>query len=564
MSRQREFIVAGLVAGSILLAWSVPSSALGPDPAKGGVSSPIGSNAATPTPPGPAQGVAPKGTLPPQGAAPPAPGKSAALPAEPKWPQNFALGVGERTGFGFAVGQPGPIVVTVKWQGAPLAVILTKPGRGGAVERQGSGVVTIKYTATALDVRKGVLWGVGLRAAQEGTNPSTAAGRRYQVLANGTVSVQHPPGNMNLAQAELKALAEQAGVTKLGPPPAAPQVNAAAQKEAALQKQQAARQAQLLEQIRPKIPAEVFRKMSVGPAPGLGTETGSGTTRPGDDSAPVRSDRRSVLQSKGPRTAVEVPGMTIGPVVPGVSSTQSGQTGAAGSTQPNTVASPAITSLSISEGQKGDAVLVSGTDFSNTPGEVRFANASNPQQDLPAQVLYWNDREVLVTVPDVSQVTGSSGLVYVRRANMPSNKVPFRFTETRVLDHATTDRYVAAPYTTGVTVCHPACSYGFNLEYLTFGNSKDDEYYRNTTLRNGWVVESAHLAHVDWPLVDGRYTPVEVIGPSGTANANSYITDSRPGTSSPYVKVHWWYDAGNSTGYALRVIIRGPKGVPHQ
>jgi len=523
----------------------------------------------------PGKGVAPV-VGPVRKSGPPTPGAaSAAVPAEPKWPQAFELGVGERNGFGFVVGRPGPIVVTVRWQGGPLAVTLTKPGRGAAAEQRGSGVVTIKYMATALDVRNGVLWGVGLRGAQEGTNPSTAAGRRYQVAAKGTVTVQHPPGDVKRAQAELKARAERTGVAKPGQPAAAPQVNQAAQKAAVLQKQQAARQARMLEQIRPKIPAEAYRKMSgtisgtMGkgvPYDSLKTQSGAtGQTQSGQ-STTTGPASKSFVPPKGPRTAVEVPGRTIGAVVPGVSSTQSGQTGAVGSTQPNTVASPAITSLSVSEGQKGDPVLVSGTGFGNAQGEVRFASASNAQQDLPAQVLYWNDQEVLVTVPDVSQVTGSHGVVYVRSANMPSNKFPIRFTETRVLDHATTDRYLATPWTAGTTVDHPASSYGVNLEYLMFGNSKNDEYYRNTTLRNGWVVDSAYLAHVDWqlPMVNGRLTPVEVVGPSGTANANSYIIDSRPGTASPYVKVHWWYDAGNSTGYALRVVIRGPKGVPHQ
>ena len=83
MSRQRkELVVAGLVAAStvLLLLWSVPSSALGPETVKGGMSSPLGPGAGKPAPAGnlpaaPVQGVAPKGTLSPQVAAPPAPGK---------------------------------------------------------------------------------------------------------------------------------------------------------------------------------------------------------------------------------------------------------------------------------------------------------------------------------------------------------------------------------------------------------------------------------------------------------------------------------------------------------
>jgi hypothetical protein len=56
----------------------------------------------------------------------------------------------------------------------------------------------------------------------------------------------------------------------------------------------------------------------------------------------------------------------------------------------------------------------------------------------------------------------------------------------------------------------------------------------------------------------------ELLGPSRTDHADAYIASFKPGSNSPYANVHWWYDAGgNSAGYLLRIVIKGPKGLAH-
>src|ERR1035437_7713019 len=164
-------------------------------------------------PPRPPVVTAPK-TLPPTTVAPAKP--VAPAPAPASLSQSFVLGTGERTGFGFVVGSPGPIVVAVRWTGVPLIISLVKPG-GISVDQQGTGSVTLQYAATADDVKKGMLWSANLRPAQAAAAPSSAIAVINTpinlVVANvatGTVGVQYPPGDVSLAAAEVKAKAAQA------------------------------------------------------------------------------------------------------------------------------------------------------------------------------------------------------------------------------------------------------------------------------------------------------------------------------------------------------------------
>jgi hypothetical protein len=141
-----------------------------------------------------------------------------------------------------------------------LTVSLAKPG-GGSIDQQGNGSVTLQYNATADDVRKGMFWGVNIRPTQAA--PKSAAGTvidkplkiDMRGLAKGTVNVQHPPGDMKLAQAELKAMAAKAQALKpTSQPLATANVNILEQKQAAWEKQQRIRNAALREQFRSKIP----------------------------------------------------------------------------------------------------------------------------------------------------------------------------------------------------------------------------------------------------------------------------------------------------------------------
>jgi hypothetical protein len=79
---------------------------------------------------------------------------------------------------------------------------------------------------------------------------------------------------------------------------------------------------------------------------------------------------------------------------------------------------------------------------------------------------------------------------------------------------------------------------GYHHASLFTGFKDNDEYFLNRKLRNGWVVDSIDFA-------------------SGSAR----LEESRVGTDSPYVKVHWWCDAPwQNTSYTVKIFVKGPKG----
>jgi hypothetical protein len=511
--------------------------------------------------------------------------------SEPRWPQRFELGAGERTGFGFVVGQPGRIAVSVQWQGVPLVVRLVKPD-GSSVDKQAAGSASIEYTATVDDVKRGVLWGVSLRAAQEqepvGASSAVVYDRPIKLdvnaIATGSVNIQHPVGDLQRAQAEMNARAQRASASRASMQQRmTPVSDLAMQKQMAWNNGQAARQSRLLDQIKTRIPVEAHQKMlqqiamraqgrvmaietvpvaTAGAAPqspfsGTGTgspsewKVGGGTTRSAHFGAGAGSQATSVSRSADTGT--------------GTSGSNSGAQPVGTAPFGSAVADPAIASLSVAEGQPGDPVLIAGSGFLNNPGEVHFIVAANGK-DLTAPVTTWNDTQIFASVPDVSGVSEFNGVMYVKRGAQKSKEVSFHFRpaeEFRILNENTFDRNIQTPYRIDLgQICHPACAYGFNLDFLLIGHKEYDEYYRNTFLRNGWIVDSAYLAHLSF---SANGTATDLPGPSRTDQADAYISELRPGTNSPFVKVRWWYDAGgNSAGYVLRVVIKGPRGVPYQ
>ena len=465
---------------------------------------------------GPAQvtpGMATGKNGPPQVTSGMATGK-AVPPIEPKWPQPFELGPGEQTGFGFVAGNPGLIVVNVRWTGVPLTVILAKPG-GFFIYQQGNGSVTLQYNATADDVKKGVLWGVSLHPTQVAATPPV--GSRITVIekqvkidtrgvAKGTITIQHPPGDMALAQAELKARTVKAQALKpTSQQVATANVNVLAQKQAALQKQQTVRQAALVEKFRSRIPA-----MSGIPLERKG-------------------------EGKGTVPQIAVP-------------------------------KPVITSLSSTSGQPGDPVLLLGSGFSSVPGEVHFIVADG--KDVVAQTNYWNDEAIVAIVPDVSGIWAFNGLIYVKRGASSSNPLAFRFepsVEYRTLvmrNHggATWNEFIEAgtdPVNGNGVVLHDYRVTIFSIIEGFTGARGDDQFYLNfpTHLKNGWTADSAYLS------MPGNSGGIQIVG-----SADAYISEFTPGTATDVtiLKVHWWADFGSAVWYSPYIVIKGPKGLPYQ
>jgi hypothetical protein len=525
---------------------------------------PAATRAQVVVPPRPTVVTAPK-TLPPTTVAP---AKSVApAPAPASLSQSFVLGTGERTGFGFVVGSPGPIVVAVRWTGVPLIISLVKPG-GISVDQQGSGSVTLQYTATADDVKKGMLWSANVRPAQPAAAPSSAVDKPIRLVvadaATGTVNVQYPAGDVNLAQAELTAKSNQA----LAATPAPQQLSSTlasdlAAKQAALQTAQQTRQVAILNALKLQVPAQalqqasarvaVSEKASGGPPVTTAPTKATGGTSDGTNTkATSTSAGTNTKTSGGSVPATTAPtkdtGTPAGTNPKATGTSQQAQVTSAGTNAPATLAAdPSVGLLSAASGQPGDPILISGSGFSGVPGEVHFIVANG--KDFVAPVSVWNDTQIFAAVPDVSGVQAYSGQMYVKRGTSSSKLVPFGFNpsmEIRTLG-ITNDRSAAgaAVNLSQGTVLHPTSN-----DYL-FGHRGDDQFFASTSLKNGWTVKSAYVMGYGGG-------GVFVFG-----SGNAYVSESRQGTDSPYVKVHWWIDRNSFVDYILRVDIIGPKGVPH-
>jgi hypothetical protein len=219
--------------------------------------------------------------------------------------------------------------------------------------------------------------------------------------------------------------------------------------------------------------------------------------------------------------------------------------------------SPVITSLSVSQGQPGDLVIVNGNGFGGSPGEVKFV--LNPGMTYPATLYTWTSTQITAQVPDASGILGYNGAVFVSTC-APSNSVPFQFvpeseTKTMAIPFSSmTSDYGACPSYSGGHQCGQN-SDGSVWERLQasflIGIKGDTLFFQGFQLRNGWVVASG--------------SPDFAVSPAPDSHMGARIASSSPGTSSPYVDVHWWDDPpGRTIQYTLAIWITGPKGTVYQ
>ncbi len=213
---------------------------------------------------------------------------------------------------------------------------------------------------------------------------------------------------------------------------------------------------------------------------------------------------------------------------------------------------PTITSLSVTQGQPGDPVMITGTGFGAGSGEIHFVIA--PGKDLtPPAGATWSDTQIFTSVPDATGLLGFNGQVYVKRATdqKVSNLVSFRFEpalELRMVN-STQDMRIGSPgsWQSGLQrVEHK------NSESPFWGFKGNDEFFMNARLQNGWILDEVFLTIVRQD------------------RGGAYIAEKRGGTNWPYFNVRFWVDAafgavrynGSVVDYVYAVSLRGPKGVP--
>jgi hypothetical protein len=210
-------------------------------------------------------------------------------------------------------------------------------------------------------------------------------------------------------------------------------------------------------------------------------------------------------------------------------------------------APPTITSLSVSEGQPGDTVIVTGTGFGDSI-EVHYI--VRPDMDIPGGMMKVTPTTITSSVPVVEGTRDFSGAVYVTFGHGRSNFVPFHFLPSLEFKTLEGGSYSYWPLFSA-------------LFPWPFGIKGDNEYTTakdesgkvvGPTLRNGWVVDSIAFKY---EIQDAQHPGSQPSGSSGAA----YVSDSRIGTDSLYVKIHYWADPVVALDYSYSVTIKGPVGL---
>lgn len=210
---------------------------------------------------------------------------------------------------------------------------------------------------------------------------------------------------------------------------------------------------------------------------------------------------------------------------------------------------PVITRLSVSHGQPGDPVLISGQDFGDRKAQVAVFVASGDVRW--ALIDYWSPTQILASVPNVAGIPRSyNGGLYVKTARgRQSNLISFRFDPAMEIVAfmpwyhnkyriCYADRFSKNWSSTAITVRHSYTS-------LYWGCSKDDEFHHDSHLPNGSIV-----TNIDF---------TKAVSEPGEADAR--VSVSHVGTNNPYVKVHWWSTAFDWVTYTLAVYYKRPKEI---
>jgi hypothetical protein len=514
------------------------------------------------------------------------------------YPRGFDIPANGRRFDGFAVGQPGPVRVMVR-SAQSIVVGLRRPD-GRMVERSGSGDLAIDDAASAADVQQSLFWSVSIRPQQAGGG------------AQGQIMVSHPPADPQAVSAALARNTEQArsqAQSALAQAPAGPAADpnavlAARQRE--LDQQTLARHSAALQNLRTQLPADTVAVMSqaqqaraqgqplaqtqqamvsdtrlqqFAAAGVLSPSAPAGITRaaPSGGRLLAPSGGGAAASAQGGGASAQGGGTPASPAVAGAIDRAFKKDGSApppsGGAAQQVAARPLITSTSEAGGDPGTPVMIQGTNFGNTRGEVRFIVANG--RDLPAPIAFWSATQVMAEVPDVSGVREFAGQMYVKRADgAQSDLRPFAFRPAMERRHigpiGRAERRVNAPDEGFIedAVVHPYAllwkgwgsshvpngGYVSRLSFL-FGGSGSDQYFLNGRLANGWRVESCTIGSRD----AGTTTPRVTRG-----QATATIKRCPVGSDVLRTDVDWWIDFASGINYSLRLNIIGPKGVPHQ
>jgi hypothetical protein len=423
---------------------------------------------------------------------------------------------------------------------------MTQPAIGG---------LRMSYNVTPQDVRRALFWHVEIRLAQPA--PPQQGGH-----AVGTLNVQHPSADEAQVQAAFathqrtaqQQMAQHTQVQQADAQAAAQIEQAAREHKAQFEQQESARRAALFAQVEPQL--QQLRSRASGGIRPRGVE-GEASEEQGlsqENAASLQTTDEIVTRGmKSPaQSGRNFPTLQQAPM-----SSSQPALGAAGSGPPpqQVMPNPVISSLSAAQGRPGDPLFINGSNFGTAAGEVRFV--MGPGRDLPAPAgLVWTDNQLFTTIPDDPALLGFSGTIYVKRAGetITSNLVPFRFEPILVIrDYQMPAQASDFHYEFPTQFPNPAK----HAAYLVNGNifsgfTGTNEYFPNTTLKNGWVLDEVYYSKGSLSCLGGC----------------SYLLEKRIGSNQPYFSIRYWvnsadFGASKFTSYFVdRISLRGPKGVP--
>ena len=462
---------------------------------------------------------------------------SAEQSQEPRWPQSFEVQGPQVQVYGFAVTQPGPILVSVQAQGAPLSVSVQGPlpNPRPPLVQSGTGSLRVQYDVTAQDLQRGVFWQIQVRLAQPA--PAQAGGQ-----ARGSLTVQHPPVNQALMLQAMQALATQRHI-----PTPEERAQAIAQARAARDADFNAHKAQLAQrraqnhaavgaQLQPML-NEMRRQKALlqqpaGPA-GPGSEVRSRAVPPQLHLRPL------------PAPMPNITGYTVAHDQDPIN----------------------LPSGSPPYGQPGDGVTITGTGFGNDDGELHFVIGPYPSQDLIAQPgnAVWLDNKIFSPVPSVSGYLAYSGVIYLKRRSdgAKSNIVPFQFEPDMEQREIRFPADYILQQLPGVDTFYYPSDVGIGGVVYDFageiqrsngnffsGVTGVDRFFISTKLKNGWTVAQQPIA----------YTP-----PYLFSYGQAFVLPSLVGTDKLSLNVGFSVNpaiGGGFFDYMILIPIQGPSGIP--
>ena len=284
----------------------------------------------------------------------------------------------------------------------------------------------------------------------------------------------------------------------------------------------------------------------------VGAGAGTGTTQ---NQPPAGQSGTKMAADPNNRRLEQVPPSSSSSMPP-EGGTSMGMGTSTAPSQPPGPTPPVITSLSVSQGQPGDPVMITGSNFGSGTGEIHFVIGPGIDLTAPAGAT-WSDTQIFTSVPVKTGVRGFNGTVYVKRASdqRMSNLMAFRFEPVfawRPLIY-TQDRRIAQP---GSDFKIVGGNSNLGHQQVTHGNANpfvgyrgNDEFFTNARLANDWVLDEVFLT------------------PTFFKRGGAYFWDKKIGTNWPYFNVRFWVDGcfGDTESFAdyiYLVSIKGPAGVP--